>query len=280
MNKSIKVELKKSLYNKITMIILIFTIIIVIYQVAMNAISFYNFYEFFDSEMGEGNPMFSSESLFCRWLGADVTSFGTGVFFFLMPLLVALPYGWSLVDEMKSAYTKNILIRVKRRDYFIAKYMAQFVTGAIVVMIPLCVSIILTSMFLPAIPMESIYPYGTMGQNCMWSDIYYTHPYLYMGMYVVLDGIFAGLISTMCTAMAMFLKSKITVVIAPFIIMLVIDYIDRAFLLNGEYSPIKFLQALPVANNTYGSAVALIGIVFFLVPVGCLLYKERKYEVL
>ena len=114
----------------------------------------------------------------------------------------------------------------------------------------------------------------------MWSDIYYEHPYLYMIMYVFLDGIFAGLISSMCTAIAMYSKSKVTVVIAPFIFMLIIDYIDKTFLLNGEYSPIKFLQALPVANDTYGIAVFLVGILFFTVPIVCLLYKERRYEVL
>lgn len=280
MKKSISVELKKSLNNKLTILVLIFSLFIVIYQVAMNAIVFSDYYNFYKNGMEEGNPMFSSESLFCRWLGADVTSFETGVFFFLLPLLVALPYGWSLVDEMKSTYTKNVLIRVKRREYFISKYIAQFVTGAVVIMIPLSISIILTSMFLPAIPMESIYPYGTMGQECMWSDIYYTHPYLYMIMYVILDGIFAGLISTMCTAIAMYFKSKITVVIAPFIIMLIIDYIDETFLLDGEYSPIKFLQALPVANDTYGITVFLMGIAFLFIPLGCLIYKERKYEVI
>ena len=48
------------------------------------------------------------------------------------------------IDEMKSTYTKNVLIRVKRREYFISKYIAQFVTGAVVIMIPLSISIILT----------------------------------------------------------------------------------------------------------------------------------------
>lgn len=280
MNKILKVEIKKALKNKITISVFVFSVVLVIYQVVNNAKSFNEFYILFKHGSTEGNPMFSSESLFCRWLGADVTSFETAVFFFLMPLLVALPYGWSLVDEMRSSYTKNLLIKVKRSEYFISKYIAQFITGAVVVMIPLCFSIVLTSMFLPAIPMESIYPYGTMGQKCMWSDIYYEHPYLYMIMYVFLDGIFAGLISSMCTAIAMYSKSKVTVVIAPFIFMLIIDYIDKTFLLNGEYSPIKFLQALPVANDTYGIAVFLIGIVFFTVPIVCLLYKERRYEVL
>ena len=95
MNKIIKVEIKKALKNKITITVFVFSVVLVIYQVVNNAKSFNEFYILFKHGSTEGNPMFSSESLFCRWLGADVTSFETAVFFFLMPLLVALSYGCS-----------------------------------------------------------------------------------------------------------------------------------------------------------------------------------------
>lgn len=66
----------------------------------------------------------------------------------------------------------------------------------------------------------------------------------------------------------------------PFFIMLLMDYIDTNFLKNGEYSPVKFLQALPVQNDCYGWAVCLIGMLLFFITFGTILHMEKKYEVL
>jgi hypothetical protein len=62
--------------------------------------------------------------------------------------------------------------------------------------------------------------------------------------------------------------------------MLILDYIDANYLLNGEYSPMKFLQALPISNNCYGWAVIVIGIILFISTFGFLIYKGHHYEVL
>lgn len=79
---------------------------------------------------------------------------------------------------------------------------------------------------------------------------------------------------------AFFVKSKVAVVLMPFFMMLMMDYMDTHFWKNGEYSPVKFLQALPVQNDCYGWAVFLIGVVFFVITFGTMLHMEKKYEVL
>lgn len=63
--------------------------------------------------------MITSESLFNRWLALDVASFPTSTFYFMIPLIVVLPYGWSLVSEIRSGYTKNIIVRTTRKIIFI-----------------------------------------------------------------------------------------------------------------------------------------------------------------
>jgi hypothetical protein len=62
--------------------------------------------------------------------------------------------------------------------------------------------------------------------------------------------------------------------------MLIFDYIDANYLPGGEYSPMKFLQALPISNDCYGWAVAGIGLALFIGTFGFLIYKEHRYEVL
>jgi ABC-type transport system involved in multi-copper enzyme maturation permease subunit len=280
MQKIIRIELKKACCNKIMKFTFIIVMMLVLYH-SISAICEYNkFCSYFAVDKYTTNPMITSQSLFCSWLGADVTSFPTGVFFFLLPLIAALPNGWSLVTEMNTGYTKNILSRISRRDYLRAKYIASFVSGFVIVSIPLITSIMLLALFVPALRMESIYPYGTIGQGCMWSELYYLHPLVYCALYVVLDGVYAGLFSVISVALSFLIKNRIAVLTGPFFIMLFADYIDANFLRNGEYSPIKFLQALPVANNCYGWAVCLIAVSIFVITLWVLEYKGKRYEAL
>lgn len=280
LKNSMKTEIKKAVFNKKTLVTLVIVLALVLYHAVTTIINYHDFLTSYESGAIAGNPMITSDSLFASWIGADVASFSTSAFFFLLPIIAVLPYGWSLVGEIKSGYIKNVLHRTSRKIYFLSKYVAVFVSGALIVVIPLICSILVLALFLPALKMESIYPYGTIGQGCMWSVIYYEHPYLYCILYIILDGIFAGLMASLSMAIAFFVKSKVAVVLMPFFVMLLLDYIDTTFLINGEYSPVKFLQALPVANNCYGWAVFLIGLILFLITFGITLCMERKYEVL
>jgi hypothetical protein len=173
-----------------------------------------------------------------------------------------------------------MMVRTTRRNYFISKYGANFISASLITMIPLALNFAMLALFLPALKMESIYPYGTIGQGCMWAALYYERPFVYCLLYLLLDGIFAGLISSIGTAAAFVVKSKAVVIALPFILMLIFDYIDANYWLNGEYSPMKFLQALPISNDCYGWAVTAIGMALFISTFGFLLYKGHRYEVL
>ena len=251
-----------------------------IYHAITVIINYQDFYELYLSRADNENLMITSESLFNRWLALDVASFPTSTFYFMIPLIVVLPYGWSLVSEIRSGYTKNIIVRTTRKNYFLSKYVANFLSAAFVTIIPLALNFLMLGLFIPSLKMESIYPYGTIGQGCMWAEIYYEYPFIYCFMYLLLDGIFAGLLASISTAVAFIVRNKIVTIIAPFFLMLILDYIDSNYLLKGEYSPIKFMQALPVANDCYGWAVATIGIVMFVSTFGYVIYKGQHYEVL
>ena len=278
--KTLKIELKKACFNKMTLAALIIVLACVLYHTVTVIANFYSFISLYESKTGIENWMLTSESVFNHWLGTDVASFPNNAFYFLLPIIAVLPYGWSLASERTSGYTKNILTRTTRKSYLIAKYMAGFISGALIIFIPLAVSLLILPDFLPSMKMESIYPYGTIGQGCMWAEIYFEHPYIYCIMYIFLDSLYGGLIATMSLAVSFFVKNKVAVVLIPFLAFLLFDYADSAFLANGDYSPLKFLKALPVENDCYGWAVALIAAAIFAGTFGILEYKTRKYEVL
>lgn len=278
--KCIKNEMRKALFSRAALITYLLSFSLVIYHTVTKAEIYNSFYTAYKTGAVQGNPMITAVSLFCNWLGADVTSFAASVFFFLLPIIAVMPYGWSLAGEIKSGYTKNIISRIPRKVYFFSKYLASFVSGALAVMIPLLLSFLLVSLFLPALHMENIYPYGAIGEKSMWAELYYSNPFLYSMMYILLDGVFAGLIACISTVLAFFTRSRVSVVLMPFFLMLFLDYIDINVLPGWELSPVKFLQALPVVNERNGVIDLVFFLIFSVFTLGILLYKERKYEAL
>ena len=111
LKKSFKTEFRKAITNKMAVIDLLIVLALSIYHVITVIINYQDFYELYISKANNENLMITSESLFNRWLALDVASFPTSTFYFMLPLIVVLPYGWSLVSEIRSGYTKNIIVR-------------------------------------------------------------------------------------------------------------------------------------------------------------------------
>ena len=68
----------------------------------------------------------------------------------------------------------------------------------------------------------------------MWAELYFSHPYLYCILYILLDGIYAGLIASLSTALAFFFKNRVAVVLSPFLLLLLADYVDSGSLRTGN----------------------------------------------
>lgn len=280
LKRCIKTELKKALKNKITLLIFALLLALVFSHI-MSAVGIYNSCCIAELKGEEiGNPTITVISVFIRWLGADVASFESNFFYFILPIVAALPFGWSLAGELSTGYTRNVLYRVERKTYFLSKYIAVLVSGAIIVLVPLLLDFGVLSMILPSIRGDSIYPYGVIGEPCMWSNIYFEHPLLYVIMYILLDALFAGLIASISTASAFFIKQKLAVILLPFFIMLFLDYLNMAVILISEFSPMKFLRALPTAFDRYWWVVLLETVILLAGTLGVVLWRERKYEIL
>ncbi|MBD5134518.1 MAG: hypothetical protein HDT39_00935 [Lachnospiraceae bacterium] len=278
--RCLKSELKKALFNKAAFIAFIFTIFLSL----MHSAGAIRLCSLSINELNKGkingNPMITMISLYVRWLGADGSSVECGLFYFLLPLIIVVPYGWSLISELNSGYIKNIVCRVNRRNYFISKYISVFISASSIVIITLLLNVLVLALFLPALKPEGIYPYGTIGQMSMWSGLFYEHPLLYTIMYILLDGIFAGLIAVTTVALSFAVKRKILVMLIPFFGLLLLDYLNTHVAVNCEFSPIKFLQTLPVIFDRYGVVIASEGILLFVVTFVITLYRGRHYEVL
>lgn len=278
--RCLKSEIKKAFFNKAALIAFIFMISLSFLHAAGAIRLCSKFINELNKGKINGNPMITMISLYIRWLGADGSSIVSGLFYFLLPLIAVVPYGWSLISELNSGYIKNIVCRVNRRSYFISKYISVFISAAAVVVITLLLNVLILALFLPAIKAEGIYPYGTIGQMSMWSGLFYEHPLLYTIMYILLDGIFAGLLAVTAVALSLVIKRKIPIMLIPFLCLLLLDYLNTHMTVNCEFSPMKFLQALPVIFDRYGVVIAGESIVLFVVTFITTFHRGHHYEVL
>ena len=217
-----------------------------------------------------GNPEQQMMSLYSAWIGAEDMSMGYLLFFTLMPFLAMIPYGWSFCIERNSGYLRNVAIRCHKRTYLLIKYAVVFLSGGIVILIPLVCNLLVSSCLFPAYRPNIVYfSFFGIDRMTMWSELFYTMPVLYTVLFLLLDFLFSGLFATLSYACSLFVHNRLAVLILPYLAILVLHYSRKlmAYRVYKEISPIHFLHASCIANPTVGGIVFVEGLLFALVPL-------------
>ena len=93
-------------------------------------------------------------SAFQVWIGNGV-SFEYSLFIRLIPILAAMPYAVTYLSDIKSGIIKNYVTRTAKFNYLAAKYIAVFVTGGVVVVMPLLINYLTAITILPCLMLSS-----------------------------------------------------------------------------------------------------------------------------
>lgn len=257
MKNIFKTEMKRGFLNRSFLISIGIGLAIAIAHVIMSVIP--SLKQLDNYLYGKGEDPYS---IFNKWIGGEIYSIHGPLFRTLLPIIAAIPYADSLFTDKKNGYCKNLFVRVDKVKYYISKYVAVFLTAGAAVVIPLIFNFYLTSLFMPAItPSASSMSYSIF-DNCMWSNIFYTNPYLYVFLYLILVFIFSGIIATSALAMSYFVNNRFAVLISPFVLYIVGNFILSYIDLN-KYSPKNFLsisQGIPASLNV----IIVEGICLFL----------------
>ncbi|MCJ7839334.1 hypothetical protein MUB24_00130 [Lederbergia sp. NSJ-179] len=279
----LRVELRKAINNKIFFTTLIIASLFALLS-AWYMIDSYFYFQRQNRILGtSGNPMTEGFSLYNHWIGGEGTSLGSTLFFTLLPLLAALPYGWSYFIENKTGYAKSVMIRSNKWQYFLAKYLATFTAGGLVVLSPLVINFLVVASFIPATTPSMLYPlYYAVGHGSLWSQLFYTHPVIFVILYLILDFVFAGLFATMSLTVSLLVKNRIAVLLIPFFLILVLHY-SRTFLAYKyfyEISPLHYLHSTSLENPTNVWIILVQGLLFFLLTFGITMKLGGKREIL
>lgn len=90
-------------------------------------------------------------SLYNVWIGSiSGDLFFTTIFYFILPLAATLPFSFSLSDESKSGYLRQMTLKKGQMRYYFAKYIVTFTSGFLLAAIPLLINVIITACYIPA----------------------------------------------------------------------------------------------------------------------------------
>lgn len=283
LKKMIKLEVQKAFRNQ-----LFYCSIII--GCAITMLSFFDNISAYQNDLiilaeSNTNPMQESTGLFNLWIGGEPFSLGSAIYFFVFPLLVAIPYGWSYCEEKQCGYTKMMAVRSGKMNYFMSKYIAVFLSGGLTMVIPLLFNFLLTSMFVPAVVPSPVYctSSGIFFYSLM-SRIYYTMPLLYVFLYLCIDFFFCGFIACISYNVAGFVKYRLVAVLFPMFLLLGLHY-SRQFIYTSmtvkykEISPMFFLRPVAAAYEASWMVIITEMIVLFAATFILSIVWERGHEI-
>lgn len=215
-------------------------------------------------------------SVYNTWIEASGVPFYLSLYTLLLPILACIPYGDSLFLDKKEGYRNYVLTRVSKKNYLIAKLIATFLSAGSVVCIPLIINFYLTSFAMPLLIPESSATTFPIFSNSMWSELFYKTPLLYIGLYLIIIFMYAGLFGMLGVMLSSFVKNRFVVILLPFMVLSFLNLsISYSTLYNA--SPDNFLRMDQPAMADF-TTIVIEYVVGMAIILTVYFYKEGKNE--
>lgn len=228
---------------------------------------------------------YESVTLNILWMGVDGYTAVSNAFYMVLPILAAMPMAASKFQEEKNGYMIQMVTRCGRKKYFMGKWYICFLTGGCVIAIPLLINLMVKAMICPIGRVTSL-SFQSPLQGYFCSQLYYSHPLLYMGMVLFLDFMWGGICAVLALGIGGRIKNAVLIIVMPFLILMVLDvaiqFVHRWIPVNGyELSPRGLFLALSLNKNPlweemlYMLVIYGIALVFYLMQNRKAVLNER-----
>lgn len=259
-----KLELKRALTRKSTVVVLAIGILIAGLDVLTNNVILLTKQDFLDYPYG----------VYSWWILYDLDVY-ISIFMIIFPLLASVAYGDAYVEDMKSGFIKNILVRYSKKKYLLIRFIITFLVGGLVVSIPLLFNFVLYACFIPIIEPNIFFGSYSIPINGFLPELFYSHPFLHVALKIFICFIYGGIFAVISLFFSLFIFNRYIVVIIPFIIYLFLDILFSS--IGVEYvSPIVFLffNIIPYTNLIF--LIAISTLVLLMISF---LFGGKRYEV-
>lgn len=224
LSKALRVELRKALINPwfvaCVLIGLGFAVVESIQVIPMRLEQDISNTLYYESVYGGNAP----NSSYINNLLVDPIMSAARIFYIVAPLLIALANSWSLSTELKCGYANLVLMREPKGTYFASKWLATFVVGGAVCVVPLVASFIVSCCFLPAYPIDAYdWAYVPMDYSRFMGSLFYENPLLFIVARICLDFMLAGVWAAFVQSVSLLVENRVTLLVGSFVVMLALN---------------------------------------------------------
>lgn len=272
MKNIIKEETYRAFHNHWIKISIGIGLIIAILQIITSKSLIQGFYNIYSNG---GNNMYAGKvaytfTIWDGWIGLKNCALRR-LIFFVMPLLATMPFCCSLCSDMKSGYANQICSRTGKKQYFIAKAFAGFMSGGFTAVIPFIINMCLWLTILPvSFPNPVNGSYGINGLVA-FSKLFYENPIVYFIIFIIYIFLFYGLLSCMALVFSLLDDNIFIVAIFPFTAFFVIHTIC-AYMGVSYYSPVEMIIMPTLQKNCMWA----MGVMLFVMAAGLLFYIKKS----
>jgi hypothetical protein len=207
MNRYLKMELMRSFKNRRMILAVAFGLGLSVWHYAAYIFPLRNY-------------IFSGDyplSAYNKWLGGECFSLQSSLFYMLIPMACALPYGESWLYDCTSSIGGQEIIRGSQKSLVRTKILVSFLTGAVLAVLPLVFDFALTCTTLPAIIPKVSLGLSPIGTDALLGELFYAHPLGYTLIYIGINGLFFGLLNTFSLVSRLFTRNRYMAVLAPYL---------------------------------------------------------------
>lgn len=264
MRNSIQTELWKAIHNRMFLIALTIGILICMLDVLQNGEMVQRLSEKIIGS--SGNKSFAGISLFTCWIPVNGHTFGNVLFYFIWPILAAMPFGWSYAQERRDGTYYQIVSRSGKKTYFIAKYIAVLVSGGLVIAIPVIWNLLISALICPAVVPKVIMSINSVFNGWFLSELYYTHPWAYAWIWCGMEFLWGGAAACICFIVGAKPRFQVITILTPFVTFVLLDGAYNILLgltrWNLELSPLRMAQAATYSANPEWAVFSVLGVLF------------------
>lgn len=269
MKTLLKIELERAFKNKWFYITLCIELVLVIADVCTVALPARMAYEEFYIPVRD----YQIPGTYCYWM---VVNNGTvyRLFHFIFPLLISIPYVFTIYNDIKSNYVYNITSRIDKSRYYLSKLLTQFIVGTAVVAFALISSFVLTAAILPLEhPTKASAEYN-ISVTKAFPELFYNHTFVSVIVFIVLESVVFGIIGCIGFIFSYLLNNVIMVMLSSFIIY----YMD--FVLSnlcGRYGSLMTASKIGILHKAWVTGlVAELMIIAVTAVVVCIIRMKKK----
>lgn len=201
-------------------------------------------------------------SLFIYWIGNAVSSMGKTVFYFVWPILAAMPFGWSYTAERKSGVYQQIAVRSGKMTCYISKYLAVFVSGGLAVSIPVLVNLLVNALICPYALPKITSMLSLVSDGYFLSELYYSAPWAYALIWCGLTFVMGGATAGFCFIVGSKLRFAVLTVLVPFVTFSVIDGILQLDSRLYLFSPMTMVVPSGASPNPEWAVLTVLALVW------------------